>query len=82
MCSSFTGGLAVSAAVSNPIRLTIRSRASLMRPVPPLTRMIGAATTIRNGLPEAMTATPISSPRGRDPASPISIWLGSALYQR
>ena len=48
------------------------------RPVPPFTRTTGETTTIRTGY-RRRTATPTSMPSRREPASPISTRLGSAL---
>ena len=68
--------------VSQPSFLRKRRMESFTRPEPPLMMSIGARMRKTNMLPVARAPMPMSSPRKRDPASPMRMTLGFALYQR
>ena len=59
-----------------------RRRRIFTIPPPPFTSRTDAKASTSAGLPVTSTAAPISRPRKRDPASPISTRDGSAFHQR
>ena len=64
--------------------LTLKKRRSptFTNPVPPFMKMTLHAMRNMIGLPAFINIIPMKIPKALEPASPMSTWLGYALYHR